>query len=93
MNKFIFILVLFVITGCKDKVVINNKIEKTWGAAVHKVQKISLPINYKSVGSVVSDQRIAVASRATGYIRNILVLEGDFVSKGQLLISLDEWPD
>ncbi len=80
---------LLVIAGCNDEVVINTKAEKIWDAAVHKVEKVTLPINYKSIGSVVSDQRIAVASRATGFIRNILVLEGDLVSKGQLLVSLD----
>ncbi|MGL1956937.1 MAG: efflux RND transporter periplasmic adaptor subunit [Colwellia sp.] len=89
MNKLIYILVLFVIVGCKNEVVINSKVEKTWDAAVLKVKKVKHPVNYKSIGSVVSDQRIGVASRATGFIRNILVLEGDFVSKDQLLISLD----
>ncbi len=89
MNKFIFILVLFVITGCKDEVVITNKVEKVWDASVLKVETANLPINYKSIGSVVSDQRIDVTSRATGFIRDVSVLEGDSVSKGQLLISLD----
>ena len=91
MNKFIliFIPVLFIITGCKDEIVNNNTVKKTWDAPVLKVKTVNLPINYKSVGSVVSDQRIDVTSRATGFIRDILVLEGDFVSKGQLLISLD----
>lgn len=91
MNKLssIFIPILLVIAGCNDEVVISSKVEKTWDAAVLKVKKVKLPINYKSIGSVVSDQRIGVASRATGFIRNILVSEGDFVSKGQLLISLD----
>jgi len=89
MNKFIFILVLFVITGCKDEVVIKNKVEKVWDASVLKVETANLPIYYKSIGSVVSDQRIDVTSRATGFIRDVSVLEGDFVSKGQLLISLD----
>ncbi len=91
MNKFIliFIPVLFIISGCKDEVVISSTVEKTWDASVLKVKTVNLPINYKSIGSVVSDQRIDVTSRATGFIRDISVLEGDFVSKGQLLISLD----
>jgi len=91
MNKIIYIFmpILLVITGCKDAAVINNKVEKVWDTPVVKVKKIKLPINYKSIGSVVSDQRIAVASRAIGFIRDISVLEGDFVSKGQLLVSLD----
>ncbi len=91
MNKLtlIFISALFAITGCQDDALVNNNIEKTWDTSVFKVKTIMLPINYKLIGSVVSDQRIDVTSRATGFIRDILVLEGDFVSKEQLLISLD----
>jgi|TARA_R110000868_G_scaffold31265_1_gene114673 RND family efflux transporter MFP subunit len=91
MNKFIlvFMPVLIIIAGCKDEAVINSKVEKTWNASVLKIKTVKLPINYKSIGSVVSDQRIDVSSRSTGFIRDILVLEGDEVSKEQLLISLD----
>jgi len=91
MNKLtiIFISALFVITGCQDEVVVNSKVEKTWDTSVVRVKTVKLPINYKTIGSVVSDQRIDVTSRSTGFIRDILVLEGDFVSKEQLLISLD----
>ena len=35
------------------------------------------PLEYTAVGSVVSDQRVEVASRLSGYIRDILVQEGD----------------
>jgi len=43
-----------------------------------------LPVNYTSTGTVVSDQRIEVSSRSTGYIREILVHEGEEVTRGQL---------
>jgi RND family efflux transporter MFP subunit len=47
------------------------------------------PLEYTAVGSVVSDQRVEVASRLSGYIRDILVQEGDRVRRGQLLARLD----
>ncbi len=47
------------------------------------------PIEYTAVGSVVSDQRVEVASRLSGYIREILVQEGDRVRRGQVLARLD----
>jgi RND family efflux transporter MFP subunit len=47
------------------------------------------PLEYTAVGSVVSDQRVEVASRLSGYIRDILVQEGDRVRRGDLLLHLD----
>ncbi len=50
---------------------------------------IGAPVEYTTVGSVVSDQRVDVTSRLTGYIRDILVQEGDRVRRGQVLVRLD----
>lgn len=47
------------------------------------------PVEYTSVGSVVSDQRVDVTSRLSGYIREIGVQEGDRVRRGQVLARLD----
>ncbi|MBU1056433.1 MAG: efflux RND transporter periplasmic adaptor subunit [Proteobacteria bacterium] len=47
-------------------------------------------IEYATIGSVVSDRRIDVASRLSGYICDILVQEGDRVRRGQILVRLDE---
>ncbi|WP_226403847.1 efflux RND transporter periplasmic adaptor subunit [Ferribacterium limneticum] len=44
---------------------------------------------YALVGSVVSDQRVDVASRLSSYIREIRVQEGDRVRRGQVLVRLD----
>ncbi len=83
---------LVVLTGCQESkpepenVVIQN----VWNVNLLSIQTTTLAINYKAVGTVVSDQRIDVSSRATGYIKNILALEGDKVFKGQVLIALDE---
>jgi multidrug efflux system membrane fusion protein len=50
---------------------------------------VGTPIDYTTVGSVVSDQRVDVTSRLTGYIRALPVQEGDRVRRGQLLVRLD----
>ena len=84
------LLLIVFLESCGD-VTKSTKIEpKTWDMPVAEVEIASLPIDYSSTGSVVSDQRIDVSSRATGYIRKILVLEGEQVSKGQALVVLDE---
>ena len=50
---------------------------------------VGAPIEYTTVGSVVSDQRVDVTSRLSGYIRALLVQEGDRVRRGQVLVRLD----
>lgn len=48
-----------------------------------------LPQFHTGTGSVVSDQRVDIGSRVTAYIRAIEVREGQQVTKGQLLATLD----
>jgi RND family efflux transporter MFP subunit len=56
---------------------------------VLEVVNKELPVYYTTIGSVISDNRIQITSRITGYIREILVREGEPVSKGALLVSLE----
>lgn len=55
------------------------------------VTQLSLgaPVEYTTVGSVVSDQRVDVTSRLSGYIRAVLVHEGERVQRGQVLVRID----
>lgn len=62
---------------------------KTSMLATATVEVKSLPVHYQATGSIVSDQRIDIASRTSAYIRKILVNEGDQVVKDQLLVELD----
>jgi RND family efflux transporter MFP subunit len=62
---------------------------KSWDLAVVKVATAGLPIDYTTVGSVVSDQRIEVTSRMSGYIHELLVREGARVRRGQIIARLD----
>jgi membrane fusion protein, multidrug efflux system len=50
---------------------------------------VGAPVEYTTVGSVVSDQRVDVTSRLSGYIRTVLVQEGDRVQREQVLVRLD----
>lgn len=47
------------------------------------------PREYVAVGAVVSDHRVEVASRLSGYLRELRVREGDAVRRGELLARLD----
>ena len=81
----------FVLVGCNDQTGKSAEVVyKTWRLPVTEVVVEELPINYSSIGSIVSDQRIDIASRTTGYIREIVVKEGEQVIKGQPMILLDD---
>ena len=82
---------LVVLAGCSEQAETSvADVHKTWQLPVSKVVIADLPINYSTTGTVVSDQRIAVTSRTTGYIRETLVQEGEQVTKGQDLVLLDD---
>lgn len=61
---------------------------RSWNLPV-MTAPVGAPVEYTTVGSVVSDQRVEVASRLSGYIREIRVQEGDRVRRGQVLAHLD----
>jgi RND family efflux transporter MFP subunit len=83
------VLTCLTLVGCDD-VETKNSIEySNWDLPSGVVTIEKLPVNYTSTGTVVSDQRIEVSSRSIGYIREILVHEGEEVAKGELLIKLD----
>jgi len=87
----IWVALLITVVGCSDQSDEgSNKVkqEPLQFQTTHVLVK-SLPIVYRTTGTVVSDQRVDVASRTTGYIRKILVREGDNVKKGQALVTLD----
>jgi len=80
----------FVLVGCTDQAgKPAEAVYETWRLPVTEVVVEELPINYSSIGSIVSDQRIDIASRTTGYIREIVVKEGEQVIKGEPMILLD----
>ena len=91
--RLLMLLIIFLFfAGCNEQTEtsIKKTTHKTWDVPVTDVLIDELPINYNTTGSVVSDQRIEVTSRTTGYIRKIVVREGEPVTKGQALITLDE---
>ncbi len=54
-----------------------------------KVVRQNIETTYTTTGTVVSDARVEMTSRISGYIRDIKVQEGQAVKKGDLLVVLD----
>jgi len=78
-----------ILIGCgKEPQAVSPPPPKSWTLPV-MTATIGAPVEYTTVGSVVSDQRVEVTSRLSGYIRDISVTEGDQVRRGQVLVRLD----
>jgi len=95
LKKQLFIVVLMgsliSVLGCSDQSEGGREKDQK-GPSMFQTTQVkveNLSIDYRTTGTIVSDHRVDVASRTTGYIRKILVREGDQVKKGQALVVLD----
>lgn len=77
------------VIGCSEQPAAAKSTKKSWTLQTTQVQIETLPIEYRTTGSIVSDHRVDVASRNTGYVKKILVREGEQVVVGQTLVVLD----
>lgn len=57
---------------------------------VYPVQQQELAGNFKSTGNFYADKELDFASEVSGRVESILVKEGDYVQKGQLLARTDD---
>lgn len=83
-------LVLLALAGCKEDPAPH---------AAPEARELELPVAqvlveavdriYSTPGTVTSEERIEVSSRATGFIQRIAVQEGDVVSQGDILVEID----
>lgn len=84
------IIVLVYIPGCSpDHPVSEIPVPRSFSLPVLSVANQAIDTLYPTPGTVVSDARVEVTSRISGYIRNITVQEGQMVKKGELLVVLD----
>lgn len=81
---------LMALAACKEDPKGHQPPEpKTLELPVTKATVARVDRLYSTPGSVVSDERVEVSSRTTGYIQRISVNEGDVVSKGDILVEID----
>jgi RND family efflux transporter MFP subunit len=91
--SFLIILMIpfvLVITGCKDKK--ENSVDRPLilGVRVEPVAVSTVDDIYEVTGTVRSTLTSIVASRVMGTVTSIPVREGDYVQKGQLLLTIDD---
>lgn len=67
-----------------------QKIEVVPGLRVQKIQLRSVADELEAPGSVIAVSTAQVAARTMGTVLQVVVREGDFVKRGQILAQLDE---
>ncbi len=91
--SFLIILIIpFVLmtTGCKDKKEDAVQRPQISGVKIEPVAVATVDNIYEVTGTVRSTLTSIVASRVMGTVTSLPVREGDFVQKGQLLLTLDD---
>ena len=82
--------IAFILSSCnQDSDLVVNRESTVHTLPVLEVVNVEIPVFYTTIGSVISDDRIQITSRITSYINEVPVREGQQVSKGDLLVSLD----
>jgi RND family efflux transporter MFP subunit len=82
--------VLLVVTGCgkKSDTVVTQGKEVKGETVLASLQTV--PRRVTATGSVQADKTIMVSTRMMGWVRKIHVVEGQSVSKGDLLVNIDD---
>jgi len=82
---------MFALSSCDDggsQVPLNNN-QAIHDVEVSKIEQKILPVILPVPGTVISKERLKVASRITGFIEKITVDEGDIVKPGDTLVEID----
>ena len=82
---------MFVLSSCDDggSQIQSNNNQPIHDVTVSKIEQQTLPLILPVPGTVVSKERLKVASRITGFIEKITVDEGDIVNPGDTLVEID----
>ncbi|GLK90882.1 efflux RND transporter periplasmic adaptor subunit [Pseudomonas turukhanskensis] len=89
-HTILLVLTSGVLAGCGQSADMPSTVGlKIWNLSTFTVAAVDVPIDYTTVGSVVSDQRIEVTSKVSGYIHELQVREGDRVQRGEIIAKLD----
>ncbi len=86
--RLLLLVCLVSLAGCDGDDAVRVDSVHTWDLPVTTIAA-GAPRTYTAVGSVVSDTRIEVASRLSGYLLELNVREGDRVHRGQSLARVD----
>ena len=78
------------ISGCgKQQGQTGTATPRTVSAQLYTVAYKEVAETYTTSGTFISDERVEIASRVSGFIRELPVREGEVVKKGQAIVTID----
>jgi len=88
----IAVVMFLLLTGCHDNPpdqIDPFGVTNTHSAHLAQVEERDFPTIYSVPGTIVTGNRLQIASRVSGYIEKINVDEGDIVEPGAILVEID----
>jgi membrane fusion protein, multidrug efflux system len=85
-------LLLFVLAGCTDRAAPLPRNASAVPVVVSKVARQSLPVELTAIGTGQAYKTVSVESQADGIVQEVHYQPGQFVQKGDLLVTLDNRP-
>lgn len=92
-SVFFCLIVFFTIIGCKEKVKsgeVEVKRQIVSGVTLKEVQTVMVEDYYEITGTVKSKNKSIISAKVMGVVTKINFKEGDFVRKGDILITIDD---
>ena len=86
---FLSLLTVILLAACSDSPPPAQTPAITVDSVILTVSEQPLAENYTTSGTLMTEDRVDIASRLTGFIRTVTVHEGSRVKKGQLLLRID----
>jgi len=86
----LWVAMLLTIAACENQdASVETQPPRTVTAQLHTVGYEDVAETYTTSGTFISDERVEIASRVSGFIRNLSVHEGEVVKKGQVIVTID----
>jgi membrane fusion protein, multidrug efflux system len=81
-----------IVTGCSDKGAARPAMMPPVPVLAAKVVQRDVPNQLREIGTVEAFESIAIKAQVEGILEGVMFREGDFVTKGQLLLRIDPRP-
>ena len=84
------LVILLVVSGCGKKSETDTASGKDVKGTTGQASRQTVPRIVTATGSLQADKTVMVSTRMMGWVRRIHVVEGQSVSKGELLVNIDD---
>jgi membrane fusion protein, multidrug efflux system len=86
------VFLLLATAGCSEKAAPKPTGETSVPVVVTKATRTSIPVELRAIGTGQASKTVSVESQVAGIVKDVHYRQGQFVKKGDLLITLDDRP-